>query len=59
MQKTIRVLNQQDKHSDRDFWISKSPEERIGALETLRQQYIKLHGLPQRLQRVCRTTTQK
>ncbi len=44
--------------SDLRYWLSRTPAERIAAVETLRQQYIAQHfdAEPQ-FQRVCRVTT--
>lgn len=36
---------------DREYWLSKTPEERIAAVEILRRQY---YGSSTRLQRVAR-----
>lgn len=42
-------------HEDLAFWLKKSPEERIAAVEYLRRQY---HGHTTRLQRVARVFQQ-
>lgn len=47
------------REQDVSYWHKKSPAERMAALEFLRQQYIKAHGLPQRLQRVYRVVERK
>ena len=40
---------------DREYWMSRPPEERIAAVEELRQQWIAQHPeVETRLQRVCR-----
>ncbi|HET8865056.1 MAG TPA: hypothetical protein VFM80_05100 [Gracilimonas sp.] len=54
MEQSIKITTKQEQESDRKYWMSRSPEERLAALETLRQQYVRLKGLPTRLQRVCR-----
>jgi hypothetical protein len=54
MDRSIKIINQKEQNKDIEFWRSKTPEERLAALETLRQQYVKLKGLPTRLQRVYR-----
>jgi hypothetical protein len=42
--------------SDLDFWLSKTPQERMEAMEELRRQY---GGSDQRLQRVVRVIKRK
>ena len=59
MQKTINIVNKKNSSNDRAYWLSKTPEERLAALETLRQQYVRLNGIQPRLQRVCRIIKQK
>jgi hypothetical protein len=48
-----RKLNDCSMPKDLEFWLSKSPEERISAMEILRRQYA---GSKKRLQRVYRIT---
>lgn len=44
--------------SDLRYWLSRTPAERIAAVETLRQQHFAQHfDAEPRLQRVCRVTT--
>lgn len=44
--------------SDLRYWLSRTPAERIAAVETLRQQHFAQHfDTEPRLQRVCRVTT--
>ncbi len=59
MEKVVQIVDSRSKHSDKEFWMSKTPSERIAAVETLRLQYIKLHGIQQGLQRICRITSLK
>ncbi len=50
----IQTLEQHKKHSIKDdlaYWLNKTPEERITAVEYLRRQY---HGSATRLQRSLR-----
>jgi hypothetical protein len=43
MQKTIRKIKQSDEAAvNAEFWRIKTPEERIGAVQILREQYITL-----------------
>jgi ribonuclease D len=43
MQKTIRKIKQSDEAvADAEFWRTKTPEERISAVQILREQYISL-----------------
>jgi hypothetical protein len=43
MQKTIRKIKQSDEAvSNAEFWKTKTPEERISAVQILREQYITL-----------------
>jgi hypothetical protein len=44
-------LSDSTAHSDLEFWLNKSPEERIAAIEYLRRQY---YGNSARLQRSAR-----
>ncbi len=60
MEKVVRIVQLKDKNDDSDYWMSKSPEERIYAIEFLRQQYIKtLPDAQQRFQRVCNIINRK
>jgi hypothetical protein len=55
---TLREAN--DDLRDVSYWLSKTPDERLAALETLRQPVIEaLPAAQQRLQRVYRVTTLK
>jgi uncharacterized membrane protein len=55
---TLREAN--DDLRDVSYWLSKTPDERLAALETLRQPVIEaLPVAQQRLQRVYRVTTLK
>ncbi len=54
MEKVIRIVHLREGSYDLAFWLSKTPQERIAAMEMLRQQYAALKGIEPRLQRVCR-----
>jgi len=47
----ITTLSESGPKADRDYWLSRPPEERIEAVELLRRQ---VHGNTARLQRVAR-----
>jgi len=47
----IRKLNSDTRQEDLTFWRSRSPAERIAAVESLRRQF---HGSAARLQRIAR-----
>ena len=54
IKKVVRVKNLDDKDlilDDLKYWLNKSPNERVAAVEYLRRQY---HGSTARLQRVVR-----
>ncbi len=38
MEKVVRIINMKDDKGDREYWMSKSPLERLEAVETLRKQ---------------------
>jgi hypothetical protein len=47
-------------NANRDYWLSRSPEERSEALEFLREQYIALHYETRpEFQRVCQLVERK
>lgn len=54
IKKVVKIKNLNDKDfilDDLKYWLSKSPEERIAAVDYLRRQ---CHGSSERLQRVVR-----
>lgn len=56
MEKTVKRLPLHGAQSDTEYWLSRSPEERLAAVEHLRQEWLAFHpDAVQRLQRVCRT----
>lgn len=56
MEKVLHIFSNKDKNSEKEYWIkywhSKSSDERMNALENLRNQYIEMTNAPRRLQRV-------
>lgn len=56
MEKVIKKISLKDKYNyDLEYWLSKTPEERISAIEFLRQQFYETeNGSPPRLQRVIK-----
>lgn len=54
MEKVVKIVSRDDAGFDAAFWKTKSPVERILALESLRSQYLTKNRIRQRLQRVCR-----
>ena len=55
MEKVVTKRSLKDQRNDFAFWLTKSPAERIAAIELLRQHYFSFFkDAPQRLQRVYR-----
>ncbi len=50
-----RLDKEQEGSRDRHYWLSRTPEERISAVETLRRRY---HGYTGRLRRTVRIIEQ-
>lgn len=60
MEKIVRIIQLKDINDDKFYWMSKTPQERIAAIEFLREQYIKtLPDVQQRFQRICRIINRK
>ncbi len=60
LDKTLKITSLKEKNSDFTYWSTKSFQERIDALELLREQYIKFNkDAKQGFQRVCRIVKQK
>jgi hypothetical protein len=60
MDKVLKISSIKDKQSDFSYWLTKSPAERLEAIEFLRMQYQSLKkDVQPRLQRVCRIINQK
>lgn len=57
MEKVVRKISLKDKRNyDLEYWLTKTPEERISAIEFLRQQFYETKdGSTPRLQRVAKT----
>ena len=58
IEKTVTIKNLNDSGqagSDLEYWLSKTPDERISAVEILRRQY---YGHSERLQRTVRIIQQ-
>lgn len=51
MDKTVyKIIHSKDDYDDKiDYWITKTPEERITAIEILRRQYIELNNLDNKM----------
>lgn len=58
MEKVVHKFNLGEEPSDLQYWLTKTPQERLSALESLRDLYIKLtnNGIKPRLQRVYTVT---
>ena len=53
MERTVRILSMKARGNDADYWMSRTAEERLAAIELLRQQWMGTDHAEQRLQRVC------
>jgi hypothetical protein len=56
MEKVIRFRSLHDPSDDLAYWLTRTPQERLDAIEILRSQYIKWKNVEPGLQRVCRIT---
>jgi hypothetical protein len=55
MEKIVKIKYKNDKDSNLEYWLSKTPEERLQAVEILREQYIKtLSEDERRLKRILK-----
>ena len=60
MEKVIKKTSTREKQLDLEYWLTKSPQQRLDALEFLRQQYISFNkNVQSRFQRVCTVTNRK
>lgn len=60
MEKVITKTSTREKQLDLEYWLTKSPQQRLDALEFLRQQYISFNkNVQPRFQRVCTVTSRK
>ena len=41
MEKIVKIHSLHEEHSDLSYWLNKSPEQRLSAVETLRLQYVR------------------
>lgn len=57
MEEVVKIIHQDEQQSDLLYWLSKTPQERLAALEILRNQYVRLEDIQPGLQRVCRIVT--
>ncbi|MCC6841174.1 MAG: hypothetical protein IT230_13535 [Flavobacteriales bacterium] len=54
MERTVRITTLKAGENDRAYWADRSAEERLAAVEFLRQQYMGPTHAEQRLQRIGR-----
>lgn len=65
MEKVLKILSIEDEQSDYSFWMNKSYQERLDAVESMRLQYlyfnkgIEKQNVQPRLQRVLKVIKQK
>lgn len=60
MEKVLKITSLKDRNTDYSYWITKSPQERLSAVELLRQNYYSLNkNVQQRFQRVLRVIDKK
>jgi hypothetical protein len=61
MDKTVvKKLDLHQRTNDLEYWLSRSPEERLEAVNFLLEQYLDLHDeIPRRLQRVYKVIERK
>lgn len=64
MEKKVKTYDLHDSkqiEDEKEYWLSKTPIERLVAAESLRKQFMQLKGIDaeQRLQRVLRITEQQ
>lgn len=59
MEKVVKITTLKEQTTDFAYWATKSPTERLEAVELLRQQYFSFNkNVQPRLQRVCRVIKQ-
>jgi hypothetical protein len=65
MERMLKIRSNKNDNSDYQYWLSKSYQERIEAIELLRLQYLQImgdnksHNVQPRLQRIYSITQQK
>ncbi|MBX7152406.1 hypothetical protein K1X84_12245 [bacterium] len=57
IQPIVKKIKLSERPSDREYWMSKTPDERLEALEILRQQYLEMN--PHAPKRVVRVITKR
>ena len=58
MERVVKIVGLREEQSDLTYWLSKTPQERLAAIEILRQQYVRFKRVQPRLQRICRIVDQ-
>ena len=56
MKKVVTITSVGKEEKERKFWLNKSFQARIDAIENLRLQLIEFKNADKRLQRVCKVT---
>ena len=60
MEKVLKITSVNEKQSDYTYWKTKTPQERLAAIEFLRQQFIdNRNDSKPGLQRICKVTNRK
>jgi hypothetical protein len=60
MEKVLKITKLKDQQNDYAYWMSKTPLERLNAIELLREQYIKYNkDVQPGFQRVCKIINRK
>ena len=60
MERVLKIISLKDKTTDFEYWKTKTPVERLEAIEYLRQQYINFQkDVQPGFQRVCRVINKK
>jgi hypothetical protein len=60
MEKVVKIISLRDRGNDYAFWMTKTEQERIDAIELLRSFYIKSNfNVEPRLQKVCTIINKK
>ena len=61
MKRALKITTNKLQESDRKYWLTKSPQELVDAIELLREQYVKFKykNVQPGFQRFCRVVNQK
>jgi len=61
MEKVIKKFNLGEEPTDLEFWLTQTPQQRLAALQVLRERYIKFfyNGIRPEFQRICTTSRLK